>query len=306
MTGSVLNIIIKLLAVVLAILLWFNVITEKQYEYELKLPITDYELPSNLAPITPLPESLSVKVLAEGKQLLRSDWKHAGLRIKATRFVRGQNTIDFNLETVSLVRSENVTLLDIPATMPVVVRLDRVDSTLIPVASRLAVIPDDDYMVVAGSERVTPSNVWMIGPVQTLGRIDSVFTEQRILDGAEELVRVELRLEIPDQMSVLLRQDSVTAWVAVDKIREREFAGVPVAVLPDGIIRRPVVDPGRVTVTVRGPVSIIDTLSSDGINVAVQAAGDGKGEYLKPQVQLPQNVSLIRVSPDSVRVIVSP
>jgi len=306
MTGSVLNIIIKLLAVLLAILLWFNVITEKQYDYELKLPITDYELPSNLAPITPLPESLSVKVLAEGKQLLRSDWKHAGLRIKATRMVRGQNTIDFNLETVSLVRADNVTLLDIPVIMPVIVRLDRIDSTLIPVASRLAVIPDKEYMVIAGSERVTPSNVWVIGPVQTLGRIDSVYTEQKILDGAEEPVMAELKLETPDQQSVQLRQDSVTALVRVDKIKEREFVGIPVAVIPDGITRRPVVDPGRVTVTVRGPVSLVDTLAADDINVAVSVAGDGRGEYLKPQVQLPQNVSVIRVSPDSVRVIVSP
>lgn len=306
MTGSVLNIIIKLLAVVLAILLWFNVITEKQYEYELKLPITDYELPSNLAPITPLPESLSVKVLAEGKQLLRSDWKHAGLRIKATRLVRGQNMIDFNLETVSLVRSENVTLLDIPVTMPVVVRLDRMDSTLIPVASRMAVVPHDDYMVISGSEKITPPNVWVIGPVQILGRIDSVFTEQKILDGAKEPVRAELKLEVPDQLSVQLRQDSVAAWVAVDKVRDREFTGVPVAVLPDAIVRRPVVDPGRVTVIVRGPVSIIDTLASDDISVAVQAAGGGKGEYLRPQVQLPQNVTLVHISPDSVRVIFGP
>lgn len=305
MTGSVLNIIIKLLAVVLAIFLWFNVITEKQYEYELKLPITDYELPSTLAPVSPLPESLSVKVLAEGKQLLRSDWKRAGLRVKATRLIRGQNTIDFNLETVSLVRSENVTLLDIPVTMPVVVRLDRLDSTLVPVASRLAVIPDDDYMVITGSEKVTPPNVWVIGPVQTLGRIDSVYTEQKILDGAKEPVRAELKLEAPDLLSVRLRQDSVTAWVAVDKVKEREFDGVPVAVLPDAIIRRPVVDPGRITVVVRGPVSVIDTLASDDISVAVQAAGDGKGEYLKPQVQLPQNVTLVHMSPDSVRVIFS-
>ncbi len=306
MTGSVLNIIIKLLAVVLAILLWFNVITEKQYEYELKLPITDYELPSSLAPISPLPESLSVKVLAEGKQLLRSDWKHAGLRVKGTRMVRGQNTIDFNLETVSLVRSENVTLLDIPVTMPVVVRLDRIDSTLIPVASRLAVIPGDDYMVLGGSEKVTPPNIWVVGPVQVLGRIDSVYTEQKILDGAEEPVRAELKLELPDQPSVQLRQDSVTAWVGVDKVKEREFVGIPVAVLPDGITRRPVVDPGRVTVTIRGPISIVDTLASDDINVAVSAAGDGRGEYLKPQVELPQNVKLVRISPDSVRVIFSP
>lgn len=306
MKGSVLNIILKLLAVALAILLWFNVITEKQYEYELKLPITDYELPSTLVPVTPLPESLSVKVLAEGKQLLRSDWKRAGLRIKATRFVRGQNTIDFNLETVSLVRSENVTLLDIPITSPVIVRLDRLDSVYVPVASRLAVVPDDDYMVISGEEQIKPWRVWVIGPVQTLRGIDSVFTEQKILDGADKPVRAELKLEVPDQMSVRLAQDSVTALVAVDKIREREFDGIPVAVLPDGIVRRPVVDPGRVAITIRGPAAVVDTLSSDDIDIFVEPVGEGKSQYLRPQAQLPQNVTSVQITPDSVRVIISP
>lgn len=306
MKGSVLNIILKLLAVALAILLWFNVITEKQYEYELKLPISDFELPSTLVPVTPLPESLSVKVLAEGKQLLRSDWKHAGLRIKATRFVRGQNTVDFNLETVSLVRSENVTLLDIPVTTPAVVRLDRLDSVYVPVASRLAVIPNDDYMVVTGSEQVTPPGVWVIGPVQTLRGIDSIFTEQKILDGTDKPVRAELKLEIPDQISVRLAQDSVTALVAVDKVREREFHNIPVAVRPEGTVRRQVVDPGRVAITIRGPAAVIDTLSADDVDIFVEPVGDGKGQYLKPQAQLPPNVTSVRITPDSVRVIVSP
>jgi YbbR domain-containing protein len=302
----VLNLIIKLLAVVLAVLLWFNVITEKQYEYQLTLPITDYELPSNLAPVTALPESLSIKVLAEGKELLRSDWKQAGLRVKATRLVRGLNTIEFNLETVSLVRPDNITVLDIPVTMPATVRIDRVDSTLVPVASRLTVVPNSNYMVVTGSQRIAPPNVWVIGPLQTLGHIDSVLTRQKILDGAKEPVRAQLELEVPQFASVRLAQDSVMVWVAVDKIRERVFDNVPVEVRPDGIIRRPVIDPGQVTVTIRGPAAVVDTLSASDIDIFVAPAKGDTAQDLRPQLHLPDNITAVQITPDTIRVSISP
>ena len=92
MTGSALNIIIKLIAVVLAVFLWFNVVTQKQYEYDLTLAVTDVELPPSLGAVNPFPDSLTIRIIAEGKKLLQDDWKEAGLRIKAGRLRRGQPT----------------------------------------------------------------------------------------------------------------------------------------------------------------------------------------------------------------------
>jgi len=84
MSGSILNVVVKLTALLLAFLLWFNVITEKQYEHEVRLPVTSFEFPPNLGAVTALPDSLNVKVASEGKKLLRTTGSRPGCGLKAS------------------------------------------------------------------------------------------------------------------------------------------------------------------------------------------------------------------------------
>ena len=73
MPGTITNILTKVIALLLAILLWFNVVSKKQYEADLTLPVTEVDCPPGLTPVTGVPRSLAVKVMAEGRKLLRSD-----------------------------------------------------------------------------------------------------------------------------------------------------------------------------------------------------------------------------------------
>jgi len=304
MTGSVLNVIIKLVALLLAILLWFNVITKKQYEHDLTLEVTDIELPANLGLVTPLPDSLTVRVLAEGRKLLSGDWKKNGLRIKATRLRYGVNNLELNVETVSLVRSEDVSLLDMVNTEPIKVELDYLDSLLLPVASRLMVMPDDGYMVVAGKSELTPLKTRTVGPRKTLRGIDSIYTEQKIIDDADETVHVSLPLEKPTDMNITLAHDSARIEIVVDKIITRKFNNLPVSVSASSG-KRIVVDPAQVGIEVEGPKMMIDSLQSDQIKISVTPVGDVSDTVVSPVVDLPPNFRLVAVNPGAVRLVVS-
>jgi hypothetical protein len=305
MTGSVLNITIKLLAILLAVLLWFNVITEKQYEHEMTLPITDIEFPSALGPVSDLPDSLTIKVLAEGKKLLRSDWKRAGLRIRGTRLSRGVNTLELNVETVSLIRGDNVTLLDIPEVAPVTVRMDRIDSMFKAVAPRVAAVPDDGYMVVSGKGDVSPSHIWIIGPRQLLHQIDSVYTEQRVIDDVRDSFSVVVKLQNPNPRSIILRRDSAEVEVIVDKTGRRELNQIPVAV-QSRATTNPIVDPPQISITVEGPESLIKSITALNVRAFVNISAPGQSAYARPVLELPDNVTVLGMRPDSVRIIFSP
>jgi hypothetical protein len=306
MTGSVLNILIKVVALFLAVLLWFNVITEKQYEYEINLPVTSVELPAGMSAVTPFPDSLMVKVLAEGKKLLRNDWKQAGLRIKATRLRRGINVLELNLETVSLIRSEHITLLELLNAAPVNVHLDRADSALKPIASRLTVLPQREHMIVAGKGSVFPPKVKAFGPSGVLGGIDSIYTETRTLDGIENSVSVPLGLIIPDSLEVTLSQDSVVIEVVVDQILHKKYAGIPVVVASGSAAGRVMIVPDRVTVEINGPETLFEPLSEKDIRVRAIPPKNGKSGYVRPQITLPPNFSVASVTPDSLRITISP
>jgi len=300
------NIVIKVLALILAILLWFNVITKKQYEYDLKLPVTSIDFPSGLGPVTPFPDSVEVKVFAEGRKLLKDDWKKAGVRIKAGRMHRGANTLDLNLETVSLNRSEDITLLELVGNLSYTVQLDRIDSTLRPIASLLAAVPAKGYMIVRGEGGINPIQTQVIGPAQVLRQIDSIYTDQKIIDDLKEPVTVTLGLQTPPGLAVTLGHDSATIEIDIDKITRRRFENIPVNPAKNLSRHKVIIDPAEIAVEVEGPATLIDTLTNASITASFSSAPAVVNGYIVPTVGLPENCRQVSISPDSIRVIVGP
>ena len=75
MKKSMTNIWLRTGAVLMGLLLWFHVATEKTYNHQLTLPINEIMLAENLALAENPPESLTILVTASGKQLLRNKWR---------------------------------------------------------------------------------------------------------------------------------------------------------------------------------------------------------------------------------------
>ena len=65
------NLGIKIVALVLALFLWFNTTINKNYDYELKLPLRIENPPPNSIVANILPPDVSVKVSGKGKQILK-------------------------------------------------------------------------------------------------------------------------------------------------------------------------------------------------------------------------------------------
>ena len=301
----VLNTLIMIIALLLAVLLWFNAVAKKEYEYELTLPVTGIDFPPGLGPVTPLPESLQVRLLATGKKLLHSDWKRSGLHIKAMRLRRGANTLDLNLETVALTHSDNVTLLDLFGMTSVPVYLDRIEPTTKPIAARLTVIPADGYIAIAGQDRLDPPRATVIGPEMLLKQIDSIYTEQKTIDQAVKSIEVALALEKPAGMPVRLVSDSTVATVKLDRKTIRRVDNLPIMAELDVPSEKTItLVPDKLSIEIEGPQTIIDTLSSS--HFKIKLTGNPVSGYARPEIFLPPSCRLIRTVPDSVLIQVSP
>jgi hypothetical protein len=306
MSGSMLNIVIKLAAILLAVLLWFNVVSQKQYEYNISLPLKVFELPEDLAAITTWPESLMVKVYAEGNILLRNDWKEEGLRLRGGRLKRGYNNFIFNLETVALVRSEGINLLEIVNSPEARVQLDRIDSAYIPITSHLAVVPDEDYMIINGSLSIEPSRVMITGPASVLREIDSVFTEAKIIDNVDEPVSYKARLEVSSDAQITFGQDSAIVSIIIDRKISRRFDSVQVG-FDKAISGKTIIfDPSKISVVVNGPESYFDSLAISSLIAQVDLPTNAVEGYVIPRIAVPLNFSIEKIIPDSIRVVVTP
>jgi YbbR domain-containing protein len=306
MSSTISRIFIQIIALLFAIFLWFNVVTKKDYEYSLTLPISTYEFPPGLGPVTDLPESLEVKVTGMGKSLFRKDWKKAGLKVNATKLARGIGSLELTKETVDLADGERVSLMELSRTDPLIVRLDRIDTVQKPVASRLAVVPQDGYAVVSSMIAVDPRQVEMIGPRALLAEIDSIQTHSRIIDDARDDVSAMLALENSHARAVTLDPDTVSILVPVDKIDTRSFRGLPVATRRASSGSAMILDPDRVTIAVEGPQRLLDSLQNDDIKIMIDRSKVRASGYVVPDVELPELLSLTTIDPDSIRVVTSP
>ncbi|MEE9442524.1 MAG: CdaR family protein [candidate division Zixibacteria bacterium] len=306
MSGSMLNIVIKLAALLLAVLLWFNVVSQKQYEYDISLPLKVFEFPDDLAAITAWPESLTVKVQADGSILLRNDWKEDGLRLRGGRLKRGYNNFIYNLETIALVRSEGISLLEIVNSPEARVQLDRVDSAYRPIASLLAVVPDEDYMVVKGTLSIEPSEVMITGPASVLRQIDSVFTEAKIIDNVDEPVSYNAKLEVSSDAQITFGHDSATVNINIDRILSRRIDSVQVSIEKAINDKTIILDPATISLVVSGPESYFDSLVTSSLTAQIDLPTDALAGYAVPQVDLPPNFSIVKIIPDSIRVVITP
>jgi hypothetical protein len=235
---------------------------------------------------------------------LGRDWKKAGLKIKANRLRRGVNNLELNLETVSLVRFEDITLLDLNGPALAQIHLDRIDSTYKPIVSRLAVAPAEGYSTVIGSEKIEPEQVIISGPVFLLGRIDTIYTEQKIIDNVKKPVDISLKLDIPRNLTLTSDTDSVLVSVTVDKVVSREFRDLAVVVNKTGQRKRVIIDPEKVSLEISGPKSVIDSLNDSDLKVSITSTVTPGSSWVKPLTELPANIQLKKIIPDSIRILV--
>ena len=302
MSTAVINMLLKLTALLLAALLWFNAITQKQYEYDFSLPITAVEVPSGLAVANEMPKSLTVKVRADGRHLLRGDWKRAGLKIKASRLKRGINTIELNLESVSLVRPDNITLLELAGNASIPIYLDRIDSAVVPVASQLIIVPANGFVEVKSKNGLVPAMVKIKGPASLLPNIDSIRTERRTLTRLKASTQLPLELVRPAGKAISVAGDSVVATIIIEKAKTKRLANIPLFIGSD-TDRRLTLIPEQIILDLEGPESLMDILTAADIiaRVTVRDIND----YAVPNISLPPNITVTRITPDSIRVLVS-
>lgn len=302
MSATVINMLLKLTALLLAALLWFNAITQKQYEYDFSLPITAIDVPPGLALANDVPRSLTVKVRANGRRLLRGDWKRAGLKIKATRLKRGPNTIDLNLETVSLVQPENIALLELAGNTSIPILLDRIDSVVVPIASQLTIVPAGGFVEVRSKSNLIPSRVKIKGPASLLADIDSIYTEKRTLTRLKASTRLPLELLCPKGGAISLTSDSVVVSIAIEKSKTKRLENIPLFTGAIDSTHHLTLIPELIMLDIEGPASIIDTVSAADI-IARVTVGDAGG-YAVPDIVRPPGITITRITPDSIRVLV--
>ena len=300
------NLGFKIVAVVMALLLWFHVATEKVYEYTKSFPVKISNIPEELILSQEVPEEVQVKIQGKGKELLKLLlMEQKNLQIDIGDFRVGENNYSFKPEEIPIPQGLDLRVKEILSPKSMKINLDRLIEKKVPIRPQIIILPEEGYLLI-GEVSLNPHEVVISGPRRLVRKIKSIQTEKKMLESMTEPISDWIGLTLPEGYNLKLFFKEVNFSADVQKAIGKEIPNVPVETvnLPKG--KKVEVQPDSINVVVLGGENVVNQLTKDQIKVTIDCARvkGNKETKLQPFVKLPPLVSLIRTEPDSVVVTI--
>ncbi len=293
------KVLIAVISVLAAVILWLHVLTERVYEVELLFSMKVVEIPQKYILADEVPKFVRAVIRGRGKDLLAQMLAKREVVISAKRMSYGRNKISLSGDDFQLI-SSNLKVREVLFPKSITVRLDRRKRKEVPVKSRLVVIPSSG-LIASVEPKFTPPKVSIEGPASKIDDIKNVYTIVETLRGFNTSTSVVVPLEAP-MYGVKPIPDSVTAFIEVEPISQRQIKGVKVEIV-DMPGRKGTINPNRITVTITGAKSDVEKVKSCDIRAIVNyndifVVGVDR---LKPKVIAPRGVQVISTEPEYLR-----
>lgn len=295
------NIWTKVGAILLALLVWFHVVTEKIYEVNCQIPLIVERLPPDLTLVEPPPAQVRVRIRAKGKSLIGFYFKK--LRIIADLEGAKQGTLEYELspKDVQASSGEFSGVVEIISPRNLKLRIDRYISKKVQVIPLVETKPAPGYIQI-GEITLTPSQVVISGPSREVRKIASVETERlELLEVKTPLSQVVKIITPLPNLEVL--PQSVSIFADIQRKVTHQINGVPVELVHSPTGKG--LEPALVDLTVVGGEKIIEELKKEDIKATVdyrQIWIKGK-ENLTAKIILPPTVRLVKVEPEKFKVV---
>ncbi|MFQ5676862.1 MAG: YbbR-like domain-containing protein [bacterium] len=243
---------VKLVTFILAIFIWFFVVTENDYEYVIAVSVTPVNIPSGKVILNELPKAVKVKIKGTGKDLIALMVRR-GARLNLD-LSGTEHSKTFRLEPTSVFLSRpsgliKTTEIIMPDSISVV--LDDFQNKKIPVRLEIQAKAAPGYTRV-GEIQVTPDSVVVSGPKSILADISAIPTQAIEFNGLTDDLNETVMLEQPDSERLALSANEVKVSLDIQRLVELTFSGIVVEVrnAPKNINVYP--RPSRLSLVVEG------------------------------------------------------
>jgi len=277
---------LKLLAVLIALVLWLTVAGEHVVERTLRVPLELRNVPEQLEIVGDPPMTVDVRLRGSSAVLSRMEPGEVVATVDL-RVARPGSRL-FHLRTDEVRRPYGVEVAQItPVTISL--ELERSARRSVPIVPAVEGDPAPGFVI--GRATATPDTVEVVGPESRLRDLTSATTEPISVAGQRANVTDVVTIGVSDSSLRLVQAQSATVNVEVlPAPLERDLAGVNIRWrnLGSGLTAR--IQPTRVRVTVRGRRPGLDALRSESLDAFVDLAGLGPGQYnLRVQVDTTQS-----------------
>jgi len=295
------NMMLKTVALCLAIIIWFMVVGEQKSEVRITVPVELRNLPTDLEIVKSISQ---VEVTLRGfssfvKRLTPADIE---VYVDLSNVVRGINSFVLSAEEIRVPVGATVTQVS-PSQLDVL--LDATTTRSLPVEGSTRGKPADGYVV--GSISVKPTTIAVIGAETALKNLARIETEPINLDNQTESLTRKVKVKLPDATYRLEKKEEETVEVTVNiepEMMSKFFENIPVRI--EGSAQVLTLFPDSVTALIHGPKLQISTMESADIPVVIHAEQLPAGQSsVQPEFQLPDTMTVKVYYPKTITITIA-
>ncbi len=295
------DLLFKILAIVIALVIWFNAKTDQFSYYTVKASFNIQDFPENLILVNHLPSKVDVKIYGKIKDII-----YARSLIKPIIFIngktlkKGENIINIDRSNVNMSRYDKVEVIQI---IPEYLNIN-IDNKI---SKNVAVIPfvkgnPKEGYIQSGEIDVKPDEIMIEGPKQLVEKINYLNTDIIDITGRGKSYNSYVKIIIPELTNIQPQFDSVKVKIDISRLETRNINDVVISSKSDrwDNIR---IDPNTIKLTLSGSSDNIDSLINAGISAYVIVNVISPGSYLLPVfIDLPENIYKQAIEPEFVKV----
>jgi YbbR domain-containing protein len=286
---------IRLASLLLAVMLWFHAVTEKEYRVTLRCPVEVKNVPSGWM-VLGRPLGANYAVTATGKEIIALRFSPPVITVDVANRQVKRLTVD--LDPARLKYPFGITPRQVEfMANPLVVSLDRRTSKQVRIVADIRGESAEGYLV-GDSVAVVPPAVDVRGPQKLLEGLDSLYTQPLDINGKSALLEIAIRVALPDTALFSAAPESVMVKVPFEKAGERLFRNIPIGLINRGTGYLVSISPGTVDVVVAGPQLVLAATKASDLKAVLDLKHLDRGRYqLQASIELPAKLELLAASP---------
>jgi YbbR domain-containing protein len=295
------NLGLKLLAVILAVLLWLTIAGEHVVERSVRVPLEFRNIPDVLEIVGNTPDTVDVRVRGSSALLSRMQPGEIVAVLDLGSARAGSRLFHIRTDEVRAPFGVEVSQV-IPSTLAL--ELEKSARRQVPIVPATEGDPAPGFVI--GRKTADPATVEIVGPESRVRQVTEATTEPVSIKDATSRVRDGVTAGVVDTSVRLVQpqvvQVTVDIWAAPS---ERQLADVPVRYrnAAPGVTAQ--LAPRFVHLSVRGAQDVLAPLQSDSIQTFVDLAGLGAGRYnLRVQVDPTERFGVVAIDPAVVAVTI--
>lgn len=292
-----------IISILFSITFWISIALSDNYYSSFTLPLKIIDIPANYTSSSKLPENITVKVKAEG-------WNLLFLEFRTNKFFYVSAKNDSVKFTENLLQSLDINpwynnemnIIEVfPKTLTI--ELEPKFEKLVKVKPILEIEFKRGFGL-ASEVMTEPDSILIKGPLSDIIKLAEIETDPIKLKNLER--KTELSAKLKKYHSYDTDIENVKVLLDVQRIIENSINDVQIQIenLPENI--EVVLIPNSLNLTLRGGIEYFSKYSNRDIIATIDykdVLSDTLG-YLRPKIQIPKEFSLISVKPDIFRYII--